>query len=140
MKENGNLRDDGRLCVHQRDMNEMRNFSIDRVHMTIVESGTVFRQIASFIRFLKNGGTWDKKQSVIDDFKVWPDEPTDDPRLCVVWNPSTKLIQFSAIGMNLYQAEISAHHGALYMDALSMNPLDVWNEYYGVLNGGANNS
>ena len=140
MKENGKLREDGRLCVHQRDMNEMRDFNIDRVHTTIVEAGTVFRQIASFIRFLKNGGKWDKRQSVIDDFKFWPNEPTDDPRLCVVWNPKTKLIQFSAIGMTLYQAEISAHHGAVYMDALSINQLDVWNEYYGVLNGGANNS
>jgi hypothetical protein len=140
MKENGKIRDDGRLCVHQRDMNEMRDFNIDRVHTTIVEAGTIFRQIESFIRFLKNGGEWIKGRSIIDDFKSWPNEPTDDPRLCVVWNPETKLIQFSAIGMNLYQAEISAHYGALYMDALSMRQSDVWDDHYGVLDGGADNS
>lgn len=134
------VREEGRMCVHQSDLNEMRNFNIDRVHTTIVEAGSIFRQIASFIRFLRNGGIWERDHSFIDDFKAWPQETTDDPRLCIVWNPDTYKIQFSAIGLTMRQAEISAHHGALYMDALSLKPADVWNDYYGVEDGGANDS
>ena len=139
MCENGKLRDDGRLCVHQFDLTEMRNFSIDRMGMTIIEAGSVFRQVESFIQFLHSGGTWNRS-SVIDDFKVWSDEPTNDPRLCIVWNPNTNQIQFSVLGMNLFEAEIAAHHGALYMDALSVNQTQLWNDFYGIKeNGGTDN-
>ena len=140
MKENEKLREDGRLCVHQDDLNEMRNFNVDRVQVTIVEAGAVFRQVASFIRFLKNGGVWEREHSVIDDFKSWPTEPTDDPRLCIVWNPNTNQIQFSAIGMTMRQAEIAAHHGAVYMDALSIDYAGIWRDYYEAIDGGADNS
>jgi len=140
MSENGKLQDDGRLCVHQHDLTELRNFRIDRIEMTIVEAGSVFRQVESFLRFILNGGTWNR-DSVIDDFKVWPDEPTDDRRLCIVWNPNTNQVQFSAIGMNLFEAEIAAHNGALYMDILLVDQKQVWNDFYGVReNGGADNS
>jgi len=141
MNENGKLREDGRLCIHQHDLEEMREFNIDRIDTTVVEAGAIFRQIESFIRYLKNGGKWNRKNSIIDDFKAWPDEPTMDPRLCIVWNPNTKQIQFSAVGMTLYQAEISAHFGALYMDALSLDQAGIWSDYYNrIEDGGANNS
>ena len=140
MKEDKNLREDGRLCVHQDDLNELRNFNVDRVRITIVEAGAVFRQVASFIRFLKNGGVWEREHSVIDDFKAWPTELTDDPRLCIVWNPNTNQIQFSAVGMTMRQAEIAAHHGAIYMDALSVDQAKIWHDYYEVTDGGANDS
>lgn len=133
-------RKDGRLCVHQSDLSEMRTFNIDRVFMSIVEAGAVFRQIESFIRNLNSGAWYSEEGCLIDDYRVFEEEPTDDPRLCIVWNPETKQIRFAAIGLDLFQAEIAAHHGALYMDALSMNPIQVWNGFYGVENGGTNDS
>lgn len=114
---------DGRICLHQ-DLGEIQNFSIDRFGDTvpsIFKTAAIFRQIASFIRYLSFGGIWTPGHGVIDDFKVFADEPTDDPRICVVWNPNTEKIQFSVIGMNLIQAEHSADIGATYMKALYIN-------------------
>lgn len=114
---------DGRICLHQ-DLEEIQNFSIDRFGDTvpsIFKTAAIFRQVASFIRYLGSGGDWTPERGIIDDFKLFVEEPTDDPRLCIVWNPNTERIQFSVIGMTLLQAEHSADIGATYMKALYIN-------------------
>lgn len=119
---------DGRICLHQ-DLEQIQNFSIDRFGDTvpnIFKTAAIFRQIASFIRYLNSGGVWTPERGLIDSFDIFVGEPTDDPRLCIVWNPNTDRIQFSVIGMTLLQAEHSADSGATYMKALYINAQKIY--------------
>jgi hypothetical protein len=142
MSENGQLKADGRICLHQ-DLTDHSKFNLDRFGDTppsIVQAAAIFRHIASFIRYTHSGGTWSPESHLIDDYKVFENEPTDDPRLCIVWNPNTNQIQFAALGMSLWEAEIAAENGATFLKALYINPNSIYEAEYGVANGGADNS
>lgn len=133
------VRADGRLCVHQ-DLEEMRNFNIDRLNMTVVEAGYVFRQIETFIRLTISGFILPDGAAIVEDFTSWPDEPTDDPKVCIVWNPNLDLVRVAVTGMTMKQAEIAVHNGVLYMDALSINQAIIWENEYGQVNERTNGS
>jgi hypothetical protein len=106
---------ESRLCVHQA-WEKLPNFDVDRINVSLVDSTIILRQIAHFIRCIQSGTPVSK--NLIDDFKVFEDEPTEDPRVCIVWNPETKQIRFSVIGMDLWQAEAACEHGAAFLMSL----------------------
>lgn len=137
MSENGN-RIDGRLCVHAFD--EEGNFNIDRSDTSIFEAAQVFRHIGTFIRYLHVGGKFTPGEALIDGYSDGSFEPTDDPRICIVWNPNTRQIRFSTIGIDLWDAEALVEYAAIYMQALIINPVDVvTSEMHKDEDGGANN-
>lgn len=77
----------------------------DRVNMTPWDAINILRNIVHFLRNQWNG--INQKRARVEDIQIWTDEPTDDPRVCIVWNQKTRQIRLSIIGMDAWQAEIA---------------------------------
>ncbi|MHC4736791.1 MAG: hypothetical protein ACYTDW_20415 [Planctomycetota bacterium] len=93
-----------RVCVHVERPTMLPSVT-DRMNMTMWDSMNVLRNIVHFLRNQYNGVP--QKRARIEDIQTWTGEPTDDPRVCIVWNPETRQIRISLIGLDEWQAEIA---------------------------------
>ena len=85
------------LCVHS-NREEWPNFSMDR-EMTVYDATEICLRICSFLRNWENGLT--QAATIIESFEINTNEPTDDPKICIMWNSNSKQIRFSITGMPL---------------------------------------
>ncbi len=118
-----------RLCVHS-NREEWPDFSMDR-EMTIYDSAEICLRICHFLRNWENGIT--QAATIIDAFEIQTDEPTDDPKICIVWNPNSKQIRFSITGMPVWDAVVALESAAMYFRMLIVRE-------EGMENGGLDNS
>lgn len=117
------VEEESRICVHHLETENEVKMNVDRQNISIVDTREVLRRIELFLRMLDIMNPNQIPKKGIDDVKFFPDEPTDDPRVCIVWNPATKQIRFSVIGMGLWEANIAVENAATYMNYIIMNPL-----------------
>lgn len=120
MSENGTQKIDGaRVCIHH-SREELPNFRVERQEITVYDAREVCMRIVHFIRNRDNGIR--QHNGIIDSFEVFEDEPTDDPRVCVVWNPNSKQIQVSIIGMSQWDACLACENAAVLLQNLAFDP------------------
>ena len=110
-----------KLCVHVEQL-VMLPTKVDRVNMTMWDSINVLRNIVHFLRNQWNG--INQKRARIEDIQVWTGEPTDDPRVCIVWNQRTRQIRVSIIGMDEWQAEIACELAANQIERDLLAPME----------------
>ncbi len=120
MSENKTQETDGaRICVrHSRE--KLPNFRVERQEITVYDAREVCVRVAHFIRNRDNGIT--QHNRVIESFEVFEEEPTDDPRVCIVWNPNSKQIRVSIIGMDQWDACLACENAAVLLQNLAFDP------------------
>lgn len=99
-----------RLCVHS-NREEWPNFSMDR-EMTVYDATEICLRICSFLRNWENGIS--QAATVIESFEIDTKESTDDPKICIMWNPTSRQIRFSITGMPVWDATIALENAAAY--------------------------
>ncbi len=102
------------LCVHS-DREKWPEFSMDR-EMTVYDSAEICLQICHFLRNYENGIS--QAATIVDSFEINADEPTDDPKICIMWNPNSRQIRFSITGMPVWDALITLENAATYFRML----------------------
>lgn len=108
---------EAKLCVKRK---EDGSFNVNRQDINIFDAREILLRIVLFIRNHENG--LHQSRTIIDDFKIFTDEPTDEPRVCTVWNPLTRQIRFSVIGLDLWQACILCEDAAASLQMLYLTP------------------
>ena len=106
---------DSRICVKKTE----DGFKIDRQDIGLEEAREVLQRLALFIRakdlnliMLENG--------YIDSYAIHPDEPTDQSKVCIAFDPVTGKIQAAVVGMTSFQASMLLEFAAAYFNALMM--------------------
>ena len=124
MSENGTEKEmeGARFCIHH-SREELPNFRVDRQEITVYDAREVCMRIAHFIRNRYNG--LNQHNRIIDTFEVYEKEPTDDPRVCVAWNPNSKQVQVSILGMDEWDACIACENAATLLQSLVFSAEDV---------------
>lgn len=108
-----------RICIHQ-SRETLPNFRVERQEITTYDAREVCLRIAQFLRNRDNG--INQVNRIIDSFELFEDEPTDDPRVCIAWNPNSKQIQVSIIGMNVWDACLACESAAALLQSLVFDP------------------
>lgn len=119
-----------KLCVHSK-REDWPNFSMDR-EMTVYDAAEICVRIAQFLRNWESGIP--QTTTIIDSFDVNEKEPTDDPKICIVWNPQSRQIRFAVTGMPLWDAVISLDNATAYFRMMIVREEAMEN------NGGPDNS
>lgn len=65
--------------------------------MSVFESLEVIQRLLMHLR-LRQGGL--NVMSYVDSLNVFEDEPVEDMRVCIAWNPELELIQASVTGVS----------------------------------------
>ncbi len=108
-----------RICIHHsREL--LPDFRVEHQEITTYDAREVCLRIAHFLRNRDNG--INQVNRIIDSFELFEDEPTDDPRICVAWNPNSKQIQVSIIGMNTWDACLACESAAALLQSLVFDP------------------
>ena len=103
-----------RLCVHSK-REDWPNFSMDR-EMTVYDATEICLRICNFLRNWENGIS--QSSTIIDAFEIHANEPTDDPKICTMWNSNSRQIRFSITGMPVWDAVIALESAAAYFRML----------------------
>jgi hypothetical protein len=109
---------DSRICVKRSE----NGFNIDRQDISVHDTMEVLTRLAMYMRCGDFGavGTWNQ---VIDSFEVSPDEPIDNPKVCIAFDYETHKIQGAVIGMNTWDACVLLEHANTYLSLLQMGLL-----------------
>ncbi len=59
---------------------------------------------------------------------MYEKEPTDDPRVCIAWNPNSKQIQISIIGMDTWEACLACTNAVTLLQSLVFDPEGITDE------------
>ena len=103
------MNEEMRICIHVEQPN-MLPTNIDRINITMWDTINIIRNIVHFLRNQWNG--INQKRARVEDIQVWTDEPTDDPKICIVWNQETRQIRVVLTGIDEWQAEIACELAA----------------------------
>jgi hypothetical protein len=106
---------DSRICVKQTE----NGFDINRQDITVSDALEVLERLAMYMRLGEFGaiGTWDQ---VMDSFEVSPDEPIEQPKVCIAFDYVTKKIQAAVIGTDIWHACVLLNLAKAYLGALQL--------------------
>jgi hypothetical protein len=109
---------DSRICVKRTE----NGFNIDRQDIAIPDAVEVLERILFCIRvndfhFAPVEGY---ERSVIDSIKVYPEEPIDNPKVCIAFDYVTHKIQVAVIGLDLWDACTLLNTARNYLNALML--------------------
>jgi hypothetical protein len=111
-----------RVCIHQ-SREELPSFRVERQEITTYDAIEVCLRIAHFLRNRDNG--INQVDRIIDSFEIHEKEPTDDPRVCVAWNPNSKQIQVSILGMDVWEACLACNNAVALLQSLVFDPTGI---------------
>lgn len=110
---------ESRICVHVTEFSLLPS-RVDRTNISLGDTINVLRNIVHFLRNWRNG--FKQGREAVEELRVWADEPTDDPKICAVWNPDTRQIRVSVTGMDEWEAEIACDLAAEHLVVAYFNP------------------
>lgn len=111
--------DEMRICVHV-ERPTMLPSRVDRTNITLWDTINALRNIVHFLRNWRNG--FKQGRGAVEELRIWAEEPTDDPKICVVWNSGTRQVRVSITGMDEWQAEIACDLAAEHLVVAHFNP------------------
>lgn len=114
-----------RVCIHQ-SREALPSFRVEHQEITTYDAIEVCLRIAQFIRNRDNG--INQVNRIIESFEVYEKEPTDDPRVCIAWNPNSKQIQISIIGMDTWEACLACTNAVTLLQSLVFDPEGITDE------------
>ena len=90
---------DSRLCVKTTE----NGFNIDRQDVSVPDAIEILERITFFLR-ARDFITPMIAQEVIDSFEMYPDEPIENPKVCIAFDFESHKIQVAVIGLHRWQA------------------------------------
>lgn len=107
---------DSRICVKR----SADGFYIDRQDISIADTVEVLERILFCLRAnaFHYAPVQGREREVIDSLEVYPDEPIDNPKVCIAFDYVTHKIQIAVIGLDLWNACTLVSAAKNYLNAL----------------------
>jgi hypothetical protein len=106
---------DSRICVKQTDS----GFNIDRQDVSVADAIEIMERITFFLRARDFVMPMIAKE-VIDSIEIYPDEPIDQPKVCIAFDFETYKIQVAVIGMQRWDACVLLNIAQAYLVNLQL--------------------
>lgn len=98
---------------------EKDGLRINRKDMTVLESIEVVQRTLLHLR-MRQGGL--NVLNYIDSFEHFPDEPVDDMKICLAWNPEIEKIQVAITGVSILGACQILEYAVSYFHTYLISP------------------
>jgi hypothetical protein len=106
---------DSRICVKRNET----GFNIDRQDISVHDTMEVLSRLVMYMR-CADFGAIGTRNKVIDSFEISPDEPIDNPKVCIAFDYETHKIQAAVIGLNVWDACVLLEHAKSYLSLFQM--------------------